>query len=520
MRRFILVWSSLVVLIGMQWVQAAGKAEHIVVVVWDGMRPDFVTEEWTPNLYKLARSGVSFKNHHAVYLSATEVNGTALATGAYPAQSGIIANLEYRPNISALKAVGTEAKDTVRRGDQLTQGQYLLRSTVAEILQSHAWRTAIAGSKPVALLHDRKERAHHDGCGFNLFAGQTLPAQTWPVLTNLFGPFPETPKTKSNLPNAPRDLWTTQSLLGPLWDGGVPKFSVLWLSEPDFSQHEHGPGSPTALAALRSSDDNLGRLCRELEKRNALDKTDVLVVSDHGFSTITRNVDVAAALRQAGFQAAREFKRKPVAGEIVVAGNGGSVLLYVVGHDAELTRGVVAYLQSTDFVGVIFTKEPMKGTFTLDQARINSPEAPEIVFSFRWSAEKSATGTPGLVMAEGTRGPGQGMHVSLSPFDLHNTFIAAGPDFRAGMADTLPTGNTDIAPTILWIFGMTPPQPMDGRVVTEALTMDGPAVRRFAPIQYAASQEHGQFVWRQHLNLSRVNDTVYLEEGNGGAELK
>ena len=76
---------------------AAGKARHVVVIVWDGMRPDFVTESNTPTLWQLAREGVTFQNHHPVYLSSTEVNGTALATGAYPSHDGIVANKEYRP---------------------------------------------------------------------------------------------------------------------------------------------------------------------------------------------------------------------------------------------------------------------------------------------------------------------------------------------------------------------------------------------------------------------------------------
>jgi len=60
---------------------AAGKAQHVVVLVWDGMRPDFVTEADAPTLFKLARQGVAFKHHHPVYISTTIVNGTALATG-------------------------------------------------------------------------------------------------------------------------------------------------------------------------------------------------------------------------------------------------------------------------------------------------------------------------------------------------------------------------------------------------------------------------------------------------------
>src|ERR1043166_8749386 len=113
---------------------AAGKAEHVVVVVWDGMRPDFITEQYTPTLYGLAQAGVFFRNHHPVYLSATEVNGTAISTGAYPARSGIIANKEYRPGIDLLKPVGMETRQVVRASDRLTHGGHLSVLTVAEIL--------------------------------------------------------------------------------------------------------------------------------------------------------------------------------------------------------------------------------------------------------------------------------------------------------------------------------------------------------------------------------------------------
>src|SRR5213083_1256782 len=77
-------------------------AEHVVVVVWDGMRPDFITPQYTPTLYALAMRGVFFKNHHAVYVSSTEVNGAAIATGTYPNRNGILANTEYRPHLGWL----------------------------------------------------------------------------------------------------------------------------------------------------------------------------------------------------------------------------------------------------------------------------------------------------------------------------------------------------------------------------------------------------------------------------------
>lgn len=172
---------------------AAGKASHVVVIVWDGMRPDFVTDQTTPTLTRLARQGVTFRNHHPVYLSTTEVNGTALATGVYPGESGIIGNKEFRPAINASKRVQTESLATVHKGDRLTGGHYLGFPTVAETLHSHGLRTAIAGAKGVALLHDRAARGEH-ALGVTLFAGKVLPEE----YVRTLGHFPPEALTTTN----------------------------------------------------------------------------------------------------------------------------------------------------------------------------------------------------------------------------------------------------------------------------------------------------------------------------------
>src|SRR5258708_21433431 len=83
-------------------------SRHVLLVVWDGMRPDFVSQENTPALWKLAHEGGIFRNHHAVYPSATNVNGTALVTGVYPGHSGLIANHDYRPEIDSKHSIDVE----------------------------------------------------------------------------------------------------------------------------------------------------------------------------------------------------------------------------------------------------------------------------------------------------------------------------------------------------------------------------------------------------------------------------
>src|SRR5918912_179564 len=76
-----------------------GDDRHVVVLVWDGMRPDFISERDTPALWQLAQDGVTFSHHHSVYVTATNVNGAAIATGVYPNRNSLLANREFRPSI-------------------------------------------------------------------------------------------------------------------------------------------------------------------------------------------------------------------------------------------------------------------------------------------------------------------------------------------------------------------------------------------------------------------------------------
>jgi arylsulfatase A-like enzyme len=458
-----------------------------------------------------------FQNHHAVYPSSTEVNGTAIATGAYPQNSGIVANKEYRPGIDELKPFDTQGYEAIRKGDKISDGHYLMRSTTAEILQAAGLKTAIAGTKAVAQLHDRCQRPDDYRKGVILFEGRVLPSSLQTSLNDSLGKFPAAEDTRSLLPNEARDEWTTRALIGPLWSNGVPTFSLLWLSEPDYSQHPSAPGSTKSLAAVESSDRKLAEVLADLDRRKLRDKTDVFVVSDHGFSTVDRSVDICAELQQAGFPAQRAFTNAPQKGDILVLGVGGSTLFYIIGHNTEIARRLVGFLQHQDYIGVIFAREYLQGTFALSDVNIDSPEAADVVISQRWTNGLSRLGVPGLIGIDGSRSSSlRGSHTTLGRFDMHNTLVGAGPDLKKGFVDTYPTGNTDLAPTILWILGVKPKQPMDGRVLSEALTVKAPKVSKPTTRRIDASHKLGDSIWRQYLQISRVNDTIYFDEGNSG----
>ena len=378
-----------------------------MVVVSDGMRPDFVSEQNTPTLWKLAREGITFRNHHAVYPSATMVNGTAIVTGVYPGRSGIIANHVYRPDIDPHHAVDVELPPTVKKGDEVSGGKYIAVPTIAEFVERAGARSITAAAKTVGLLLDRHPNDVGAKNSTTLFAGKALPSAAIDTITEKLGPFPSA--------HLQQDSWTTKALIDVLWKDGIPAFSILWLGEPDLTEHETAPGAPTALAAIKSSDENFAAVLSALDERKARETTDVFVVSDHGFSTIRRSIDVRKILNEAGFAATTEFSGEPKPGDIMLAGNGGSVLFYITGHDSTVARRLVEFLQQSDFAGVIFTKQPMEGTFALEQANIQNDRAPDVVMAFRWDASKNQFNVPGMIDADWQRPAGKGSHATLQP---------------------------------------------------------------------------------------------------------
>ncbi len=158
-----------------------------------------------------------------------------------------------------------------------------------------------------------------------LFAGKSLPARDYP--------FHYCKAWSLSICSFATGLLDNKSDDRCFWKDGVPALSVLWLGEPDLTEHETAPGAPAALAAIKSADENLAAVLSALDEREARGTTDVFIVSDHGFSTIRRSVDLRKILNEAGFTATTEFNGEPKPGDIMLAGNGGSVLFYVVGHD-------------------------------------------------------------------------------------------------------------------------------------------------------------------------------------------
>lgn len=497
---------------------APAARRQVVVVVMDGLRRDAVTAEQMPILNDLARRGVRFTQHHSAFVTSTEVNGAVLATGYLPARTGVLTNNEYIPAIDKLGPVDRKDAEVIRKGDAATHGKYMPVDTVPEILHRLKIPTAVAGTKAVAIHFDRVERDDAAGVSPTLFDGRTYPASLMRTLEATIGAYPAKADAKSSA-NLSQDEWTTRALTERFWSGGLPAYSVLWLSEPDFAQHGSSVGSPVATAALKSSDDNLARVLKAIKDRGGENTTDVIVVSDHGFSTISKAFDMTATLDQAGFNAVNRFSDPAKPDEILVVPNGGEASLHLAKTDEALLNKLIAYLQAQSFTGVILTKERREGTFAFADAGIDSPGAPDVVVSMRWTHDKNEHGKAGMVVSVDRKyKQSQGIHSSLGPYDLHNTLIACGPSFKKGFASETASGNVDVAPTALWILGRRDESArLDGRVLAEALTdsADTKALEVKVDTLVAKAPTQNQ-PWSQYLRVIRVGKSFYLDEGNAG----
>lgn len=66
-----------------------------------------------------------------------------------------------------------------------------------------------------------------------------------------------------------------------------PDLALIWFRTPDNPEHSYGPGSANAIAGLRSQDARLGELITALRDNGLETTTNIIVVSDHGHSSVS-----------------------------------------------------------------------------------------------------------------------------------------------------------------------------------------------------------------------------------------
>ena len=87
--------------------------------------------------------------------------------------------------------------------------------------------------------------------------------------------------------------------------------------------------------------------------------------------------------------------------------------------------------------------------------------------------------------------------------------------YQLSVFSQIPSGNIDLAPTILHLLGIKPKQPMNGRVLREALVAESGPAPEVKERKLEARHRFGVLEWSQYLTIHEVDGAVYYTEGNG-----
>ncbi|SDE01668.1 Type I phosphodiesterase / nucleotide pyrophosphatase [Massilia sp. PDC64] len=324
---------------------AAPAATRTIIMVWDGLRPDSVNATDTPNLYALRQSGVNFSDNHSTYPTFTMMNSSSFATGSFPKTSGFYGNTFWTPpqgsanTIPAGNGAGGSAQDyqdpvftedyaVLATLNDYYGGQLLLVKSLFATAQAAGLTTATIGKSGAAYLQDlgkggvfldentvqpRSLVTELQGAGF------ALPAN---VVKNYSGSDAVTLAANNGNPTA-RAGYVTFNTTAYDPDGKVaiaardsadttqgapedaankymmsvytqyilpqkkPMLSLIWFRTPDNVEHGYGPGSANMKAGLRSQDARLGELIAALRANGMDSSTNIVVVSDHGHSSVS-----------------------------------------------------------------------------------------------------------------------------------------------------------------------------------------------------------------------------------------
>ncbi len=477
---------------------------NIVIVVFDGLQPAQVTPELMPNLARLAAEGVTCNNHHAVFPTVTRANVASIVTGHQPGTHGLTGNMLVIPEFDPHRAIG--ALEPVL-SEVAAKTPVLLQPTLGDILHRHGQEFIAVGTGTSGNAYLQNPNAETGG-GATIHPDFCLPRPLHGELTARFGPWPDR-REPGHAKLARAVEIVTEYVLAER----QPAVSLLWFSEPDSSQHAHGVGSEEAVRAIREADRQFGRVLAWLDEHGLSSDTNVLVASDHGYSTISEVIDIEAVLRAAGFPPGGE------PGGVAVAPNGGSVLFYASSDTAATAGRLAEWLTAQRWCGALVASDTagdIPGTLPAGLAGLEGPRAPCLAVSFRWDSTINDARFAGHAYSTNLA-PGLGQHGSMSRHETRNVLFAGGPDFKQSATITAPTGNVDLAPTILHLLGLPGGAWMHGRVLEEALR-GGPETVEWLSETHKAERSTQKGTYRQTITVSQAGETVYVDEGSGGLE--
>ncbi len=226
----------------------AAPPSTVLLVSIDGFRADYLDRGITPNLLRIARSGVRAEGLRPSFPTKTFPNHYSVVTGLVPDHHGIVANNIWDPEREA--SFGLSDRDAV--GD------------------ARWW-----GGEPVWVAAER--------------AGLRTAPLFWPGSEAPIGGVRPTHwlPYDGSMSAEDRIEWLLERIDRQAPDGVA--FATLYFDDVDGAGHRFGPGSAATDSAIARVDGWIGRLLARLDERGLAPRVDLLVVSDHGMSATSRD---------------------------------------------------------------------------------------------------------------------------------------------------------------------------------------------------------------------------------------
>jgi predicted AlkP superfamily pyrophosphatase or phosphodiesterase len=420
----LVVVAVLTVLVGPLLRAAQAPVRHVVMITIDGLKPSTYLDPGpskVPTLRRIAREGAYAEGVVGVMPTVTYPSHTTMITGVSPAVHGIYNNRILDPEEISNAAWYWYARD-------------IRVPTLPGVVKARGLTTA-AVSWPVTV----------DGAiDYNVpeFGGVTRHPKSIDLLRAL---------------SRPRNILDTYEAQGrplpwPMTDAdrtGLaawmirtyrPHLTMLHIFGTDDAQHAYGPGSPQALAAIEDADGRVQQIITAIADAGLQDRTDLVVLSDHGFLPLEHQLQVNAAFRQEG------LLDVDAAGKIVK----WSAYFYSAGGSAFVILKDPADTGLRTRVGALLKKiaaDPANGILTVwsqDDLRQAGAD-PRAAFGVDMrEGFYTAAGTDVLLKPAASKG-GHGFGPTRR--ELHASLVLQGPDVaKAGNLGLLRM--TQIGPTI------------------------------------------------------------------------
>jgi hypothetical protein len=474
-------------------VTIVNQNRRVLIIGADGLRPDNISRDVTPTCWRLAQEGTLFSSFHSAYPSATRVCMSTLTTGTYPGRHGVFANLMRVAGFPLDEGwVQTGNDKHIRTFEETMEEPFLLRPTLGDRLQRNGKTLAVAASSSP---------------GASFIWNIRFPEN---VLNPSFGyknPDLEEKLRRAGFPRK-EDLantrdkveWATRALIELLLPDPRCDCMVLWLNEPDAANHAYGMGSPQAVDALRLVDRCVAEVLSAVERLGLRDRLDLMLISDHGHSSVKPQKTLSDWLQQ--YELQHGLPKQWITSDYY---------LYFTGKEGPETaqlQHLIDWLYGLEWCGLVFAHPEYAGSLSgvISMEALLGPichnRIPALAVNPRWSDAPNRFGVPGSLYTISK--DKHSTHGSTCPYEMRPFCLGYGPSFKERTVSDVPCGIVDIAPTVCHLLGLTETG-FDGRVLTEGLKGGAAQLPMKETLLYADSEQ------TRGLRLLQVGDTRYVD---------